>query len=169
MNFMKTILVVDDEPAILDLVCRMLRQAAFDVCGADDLEQARRRLCFAPGIDAVLCDYDLPDGTGLDLLAWLHDHDGGSTPVVIMSGLCFSSCSQGSLAGFEFLAKPFSSVDLLSALDRAFQNAPQPALRSEVWAAPAPASNIAFRSFSSPHEQHTDRPASSSRPGASRT
>ena len=125
MNSRKTILVVDDEPTVLELVCRMLQLAAYDVCAANDVTEAKRRLCLGPGVDAVLTDYDLPDGTGLELLAWLRDRDEGNTPVVIMSGGCCASASEDSLSGFEFLPKPFSPGDLFFALDQAFQNAPQ--------------------------------------------
>ena len=143
MNANKTILVIDDEPAIREIVGYMLRKADFEVCAAGDLEEARRWLGFGSGVDAVLSDYDLPDGTGLDLLAWLRSHNGENMPVVIMSGAWYPACSEVSLSEFEFLPKPFLSVHLFSALDRAFQNAPQPAWRRAVSAAPAQASNHA--------------------------
>jgi len=63
---MPTILVVDDEPLVLRATCRALRTAGFQALGAASVKAAIE-LAQQQGFDAVVSDYDLGDGTGLDV------------------------------------------------------------------------------------------------------
>ena len=65
-----SLLVVDDDPAILSLLLGQLG-SEFEVHTAYTAEQARRRLADQP-VDIVLTDLQLPDGSGIQLLDWVH-------------------------------------------------------------------------------------------------
>ncbi len=67
-----SILVVDDEPAVLALVTGQLA-GEFDVGTAASTAAAERSLAARP-VDIVLTDLLLPDGTGIQLLDWVHRH-----------------------------------------------------------------------------------------------
>lgn len=137
MNAMHTILVVEDNPAIRQLVCRVLHEAAYETRSAGELEGARLHLRFGPRVDAVVSDCGLPDGTGLDLLGWLRKQNRGDLPVVLMSEAWPLPRAAVSRFEFEFLPKPFLSVHLLAALDRACQRARRPTVPSVASATPA--------------------------------
>ncbi len=119
MNALKTILVVEADPVIQGWLCHILRWAAFNVSAAGSLKEALRRLSTEPGFEAVICDYCLPDGTCLDLLGGLRGYGKDSVPVLLTSGSWVNSLPLE--RGFELLAKPFSSAQLLAALDRLLQ------------------------------------------------
>jgi diguanylate cyclase (GGDEF)-like protein len=67
-----SVLVVDDEPAVLALLTSQLSHE-FETLTARSGEQARRLLAERP-VDVVLTDLQLTDGTGLQLLDWVHRH-----------------------------------------------------------------------------------------------
>lgn len=65
-----TILIVEDDPSFRELLEAELGEQGFEIVGAGDLREARLALNETPGgIDLVLSDLRLPDGTGKDLLA----------------------------------------------------------------------------------------------------
>lgn len=70
MDKIRNILVVEDEPAVLELLARKIQQGLPDVENiykASNLEQARGFLD-SRDVDLALIDINLPDGKGLSLL-----------------------------------------------------------------------------------------------------
>lgn len=67
-----TVLVVDDEPAVLTLLVGQLGNE-FEVRTAVSAEQAMRKIADKP-VDVVLTDLQLPDASGIQLLDWVHRH-----------------------------------------------------------------------------------------------
>ena len=67
------ILLVDDEPDLLELLALTLQRMGLDTATALTVEDARRRL-LSERFDLCLSDMRLPDGDGLDLLAWIQEH-----------------------------------------------------------------------------------------------
>ncbi|HET8989657.1 MAG TPA: PAS domain-containing protein [Acidimicrobiales bacterium] len=109
----RRVLVVDDEPAILMAVDEVLRAHDFIVDVAQDGVAALATL-EATGLayDLVLTDLNMPRLGGLELMGRLGEA-GSTAPVVLMSGVG-DRVSAGTAAGF--LAKPFSTADLLEAV-----------------------------------------------------
>ncbi len=110
-----SILVVDDEPDLLELLEHHLRSAGHDVrtaaTGEDALaEVARKRP------DLVLLDVVLPDISGTEVLRRLRrDHDSISVPVIFVTA---RSDEIDRVIGFElgaddYVCKPFSPRELL--------------------------------------------------------
>ena len=80
------ILYVEDNTADVDLVRRFLaRLSLYTLDVATDLDTAMTRLKASNDFDLVLSDLRLPDGSGLDLLAWIRDQN-LPVAVVIMTG-----------------------------------------------------------------------------------
>jgi two-component system, cell cycle sensor histidine kinase and response regulator CckA len=61
------VLVVDDEPAIRDLLARALRDGGFDALEADSAAAAIAVLERGDGVDLVLTDMVMPEADGLEL------------------------------------------------------------------------------------------------------
>jgi len=82
------ILVVDDDPDVLDLLTQVLRPAGHLVHGAHDATEAIRLVTdgtIRP--DILLTDYNLPDGiNGLDLLGRLRALLRENLPAIILTG-----------------------------------------------------------------------------------
>lgn len=79
-----TILVVDDDQLLNQLLCEFLSSKGLDTVSAYGLAEAGQTLKKADEIDLVLLDYDLGDGTGLDLMRSLTKDSTHSVPPVIM-------------------------------------------------------------------------------------
>jgi two-component system phosphate regulon response regulator PhoB len=111
----KTILVVDDEPDLLDLVAHHLEAAGFDVVkasrGLEGLEAAART---RP--DAILLDLMLPDILGTEVLKRLRRNPAtAGVPVVFLTA---RGEEMDRVVGFElgaddYVVKPFSPRELV--------------------------------------------------------
>jgi DNA-binding NtrC family response regulator len=65
-----TILIVDDEEAIRNLLSRLISLEGFEVLQAGSISTAKKILQ-QKDIDVILCDVKLPDGNGVDFVAEL--------------------------------------------------------------------------------------------------
>jgi len=109
-----TILVVDDEKNIRDLVRTLLERAGYRVMEAADAEAALAVLeerVLEPQL--LLTDIVMPGMTGLALAARAH-HLRPKLPVIFMTG--FANEYQAELSGSVVLRKPFKPPDLLTAV-----------------------------------------------------
>jgi two-component system, NtrC family, response regulator PilR len=100
------VLVVDDEPDLLELVSLTLSRMGFRTRTAADLETARR-LLKAESFDLCLTDMRLPDGDGLDLVAWIQENR-ATIPVAVITahGNVESAVRALKLGAFDFVSKP---------------------------------------------------------------
>jgi len=67
------ILLVDDEPALLDGLRRTLRREPFEILLASCGEEAVATLT-SFDVDAVVSDQDMPGMRGTELLSWIREH-----------------------------------------------------------------------------------------------
>lgn len=81
---MGTLLIIDDEMDLLEIIEMELEMAGFDVIKADGLGQAKEKIVEG-GFDGVLTDYRMPDGTGSDVLLFLQQQK-VDVPCFIISG-----------------------------------------------------------------------------------
>jgi two-component system, NtrC family, response regulator PilR len=100
------VLVVDDEPDLLELVSLTLSRMSISVRTAADLDSARR-LLKSEHFALCLTDMRLPDGDGLDLVAWIQENT-ASVPVAVISahGNVESAVKALKLGAFDFVSKP---------------------------------------------------------------
>src|ERR1700730_15327462 len=101
-----TVLVVDDEPDLIELVSLTLSRMNLATDSAADLAGARAKLneCH---FDLCLTDMRLPDGDGLDLVAWIQEfHADVPVAVITAHGNVESAVRALKLGAFDFVSKP---------------------------------------------------------------
>lgn len=113
------VLVLDDDPAVLDAMSIRLRLAGAEVDAYDDPKICLRDACF-DNANCMFLDIHLPEIDGLAVMAavlertpWL--------PIIIMTGhgdvgTAVRSMKEGA---HDFLGKPFGETELLDVLERA--------------------------------------------------
>jgi two-component system nitrogen regulation response regulator NtrX len=108
---MKTILIVDDEPAARYGLRRAL-ESKYRVAEADSAESAREALSReAP--DLVLLDVVLPGQSGIEFLRWMREQ-GSETPVLMVSALDTAKTAVEALqlGAADYLVKGFELEEL---------------------------------------------------------
>jgi two-component system, sensor histidine kinase and response regulator len=111
------ILIVDDAPAVTEVLSLKLKREGYRPVVAESTERART-LLDGDEFDVILLDVRLPDGSGLDLLKRLRQQRSPlDTPVIMVSGLddtadVVSALNEGAN---DYITKPF---DLAVALAR---------------------------------------------------
>jgi DNA-binding NtrC family response regulator len=117
----RSILAVDDDPTILDLLEDVLEEAGYDVEKADSVSRAVE-LAQGREFDVVLTDLRMPGQTGLELLDEFRAVR-PDTPVVVMTAFASIDSAIAALraGAFDFIAKPFTADAILVALERAFE------------------------------------------------
>jgi PAS domain S-box-containing protein len=105
----ETILVVEDEPVVRDLVVKMLKASGYAVIAAAAPAEALVLAAAEPHIDALVTDMTMPGMTGAELADALR-RARPDLPVVFMSGY-MDAVSVGAEVRW-FLQKPFAFTDL---------------------------------------------------------
>ncbi len=102
-NGSPTVLVIDDEDLVRDVLARMIEDLGYSVVTASDgktgLELVERQ-----AIDLVLVDLTMPHMSGADVVTALRQRRPG-LPVVVCSG--YDRDSRGPIQAEAYLAKPF--------------------------------------------------------------
>src|SRR5271165_218462 len=108
------ILIVEDEPGIVDFVTRGLQAAGFLVQAALDGEEGER-LALAGGFDAIVLDLMLPGRSGLQILASVRGA-APSVPVIVLTarGEIEDRVVGLDAGAVDYLVKPFSMAELVA-------------------------------------------------------
>jgi signal transduction histidine kinase len=128
MNALKTsavdqarILVIDDETGIREGCRRALTPQGHFVDTAENGQEALQRVR-AGNFDLALIDVMMPDISGIDLIASIHQHDPEIVCVIITGyatvELAVRAIKQGA---YDFLTKPFTTDDLLLVVDQGLE------------------------------------------------
>ncbi len=114
------ILVVDDEPAFLDMIYDVIaRQIDCRLYSAANREQAVK-LMRTHDIDLLLADRHLPDGDGMDLLADLKKLRPGASAIVITGDASVSGAIEAIRQGAaDFVPKPVRNDQLVERMKAA--------------------------------------------------
>jgi CheY-like chemotaxis protein len=124
MSHSKRILVIDDEPALIRGISVRLRSTGYEVLGAPTAEVGLAAVQRQTP-DAVLLDAQLPDMSGLELLALLQgDENTANIPVVMMSGSDRDARRAAQLGARRFLVKPFERQELTDCLQACWSGTP---------------------------------------------
>jgi DNA-binding NtrC family response regulator len=115
------VLVIDDEKNIRDIFTLLLREHGYVAeaarGGAEGLEKAA-----AFGPDVVLLDMNLPDMSGLDVLAGLRRRNPGCRIVIITAfGTIRNAVEATKLGAYAYLEKPVDNEELLLLISRALE------------------------------------------------
>ncbi len=116
MAKMAKILIVDDEPAVREMIGFALTRAGFQFVEAGDTEQARAQLT-VERLDLILLDWMLPGQSGLEFIRYLQREPATRELPVIM--LTARSEESNKILGLEagaddYVTKPFSPQELLA-------------------------------------------------------
>ncbi len=105
------VLCIDDDQNILDALERDLRHI-FDVVLATNFDMAKA--AFSKSISIVICDYNLPQHTGLEILKWIKDQHPGVLRVLLTGDVGLSDISPFVESNLihKFILKPWEP-DLL--------------------------------------------------------
>lgn len=122
-----SVLVVDDATFIRDLVKKGLRDH-FSGIQIEEAVNGRKaqQLLSKHSIDLILCDWEMPEMSGLELLTWCRSHDAHKvTPfIMVTSRGDKENVVQAIQAGVsDFIGKPFSSEQLITKVKKALSRA----------------------------------------------
>jgi DNA-binding response OmpR family regulator len=106
------ILVIEDEPGIVDFLERGLRAQGFDVVSATD-GVSGADAAIGQDVDLVVLDLMLPGRGGLDVLAMVHEAKPG-LPIIVLTALGEVEHRVAGLdaGAVDYLTKPFSLTEL---------------------------------------------------------
>ena len=128
MTAMKTILVVDDEPIVRDVVAKYLRHEGFRTVEAGESDTAKA-LFELESPDLVVLDVMMPGSDGLSLCRWIRARS--DTPVILLTALGEEA---DRIVGLElgaddYMTKPFSPRELTTRVKTVLRRSgtPQPA------------------------------------------
>jgi len=115
------VLLIDDEPDVIELCQRALEQEGFEVKGALNGEEGLR--LFSEGdFDLILLDVKLPDRDGLDVLSTVQEMD-PEMAVIIVSGYGTMEMAIRALklGAQDFLLKPFTPKELVTSMQKVLE------------------------------------------------
>jgi len=115
------ILLVDDDPVILELMREILRSSAYGVDVARNGRVAVERLKKSH-YDLVLTDMVMPEMQGLDLVRYVRLHH-PETLIIVFTGYANyqDAVAAVKLGAFDYLTKPVGAEVLRQAIDRALE------------------------------------------------
>jgi two-component system, OmpR family, response regulator ResD len=126
-----SVLVVDDEPTIREIVARYLERAGYEARVATDgrtaLSALRERAA-----DLVVLDLMLPGIDGLEVMRRIRDWDRDRTAIILLTarGEETDRVVGLRLGADDYVVKPFSPAELVARVDavlRRFETLPEPA------------------------------------------
>ncbi len=134
------VLLVEDEPQMLDICSYILTGAGYDVTSVPDAEAAMKQIR-AAYFDVAVCDIMLPGASGLTLCRRIRELT--DTPVCFLSA---KGSAEERVAGFEagaddYIVKPFNARELLMRVAVILRRTAEPELVNGPYAL-RPSSNV---------------------------
>jgi len=116
----RSVLIIDDEPDVLNVIGEMLRslgcQAVMESSGEKGLALIRREK-----FDLVIIDLIMPEKSGLEILEAIRIED-RNIPIILTAGVDINKAeiSFQDYGNAEFIKKPFTINDIKLKLSRCF-------------------------------------------------
>ena len=103
-----SVLVVDDEPTVLESSSLLLKEYGYNVVSSSSAEDAIKRFQ-ENNIDVVVTDIVMPSISGIELLRLIHDIN-PTIPVILMTAFADMEKVLGAIrtGAFNFIIKPFT-------------------------------------------------------------
>jgi DNA-binding response OmpR family regulator len=113
-----TVLVVDDEPTIVEVVARYMERAGYVTHSANDGPEALR-LASLHRPNLVVLDVMLPGLDGIEVMRQLHEGPGERTAVILLTARGEESDRLVGLrrGADDYVVKPFSPAELVARVD----------------------------------------------------
>jgi DNA-binding response OmpR family regulator len=117
----KSILFVDDDPDLREIVADQLAVSGYEVDAADDGAMAIDKLEQKP-YDVVLLDITMPNKNGMDVLRFTKER-GLGCKVIMLTGMVGLSVAIESikLGAADYITKPYNMDYLLASIKRAIE------------------------------------------------
>jgi DNA-binding response OmpR family regulator len=127
-----TVLVVDDEPTIVEIVARYLERAGFETYQAMDGPEALR-LADLHRPDLLVLDVMLPGLDGIEVMRQLHERPGRRVAVILLTA---RGEENDRLVGLrhgadDYVVKPFSPAELVARVEAVLRRVSPPAEEDE--------------------------------------
>ncbi len=122
-----TVLVVDDEPTIVEVVGRYMKRAGYETFGAADGPEALR-LADLHRPDLVVLDLMLPGIDGIEVMRQLHERPGPRMAVILLTARGEESDRLVGLrhGADDYVVKPFSPAELVARVDAVLRRVSPP-------------------------------------------
>ncbi len=122
-----TVLVVDDEPTIVEIVGRYMERAGYETYEASDGPEALR-LAELHRPDLVVLDVMLPGIDGIEVMRRLHERPGPRTAVILLTARGEESDRLVGLrhGADDYVVKPFSPAELVARVDAVLRRVSPP-------------------------------------------
>ncbi|SVD15544.1 uncharacterized protein METZ01_LOCUS368398, partial [marine metagenome] len=116
----KTILIIDDEPEIRNLMEEILSEEGYKTFSAEGAQKAEQIIA-AHQVDLVYLDIWMPGTDGVDLLKKLTKTNNLKAPIIMISGHATikTAVETTQLGAFDFIEKPLSIEKLLTSAEKA--------------------------------------------------
>ena len=130
----QSILVIDDEPAIRDMLQIALDAAGFKVVLAEDAKQAYPIIIDTPP-DLILLDWMMPGTSGIELLRRLR-RDEINVPVIMLTAKVEEASKISGLdsGADDYIAKPFSPRELVSRVKAILRRTSEESIKKVIFA-----------------------------------
>ena len=130
----QSILVIDDEPAIRDMLQIALDAAGFKVGLAEDAKQAYPIIIDTPP-DLILLDWMMPGTSGIELLRRLR-RDEINVPVIMLTAKVEEASKISGLdsGADDYIAKPFSPRELVSRVKGILRRTSEESIKEVIFA-----------------------------------
>ena len=118
-----SVLVVDDEPAIRDMLTQALSSEPYEVLCADSAEEALDIIAQEP-VDVVLSDEKMPGMSGTEFLAIVRRQYPDTIRMILTGHASLESAIHAINEGeiYRFFTKPCNMVDLMVTIRQALQH-----------------------------------------------
>ncbi|MFQ5671126.1 MAG: sigma-54-dependent transcriptional regulator [Acidobacteriota bacterium] len=118
MKRQNCILVVDDDPKILEVLQTRLEAHGFQVATAPDGERALDRMASQP-VQLVITDLKMPGMSGLELLEKIRSRNPAPPVILLTAHGSISDAVRGmKLGAADFIEKPYSGAELVGVVRR---------------------------------------------------
>ena len=112
------VLVIDDEPAVRQIIAAHVKQAGYNVDQAGGAAEAASKLVRGD-VDIALCDIQMPDGNGLDLVKSIRESGIDTTFIMVTAFATMETAIEALRAGAtDFITKPLRTEELLHRLSQ---------------------------------------------------
>lgn len=123
MTKLKKILICEDEEILLTALKFRLQKQGYELLLAEDGKKAKAVIDHED-LDLIVTEIDVAKMSGLELIRYVRQERGLSTPIIIIAALENEDSILEAMAngGDDFVTKPFKPVELMLRIRRIFSD-----------------------------------------------
>ena len=116
---MARILIVDDEPSILNIMSNLLQSEGYEVTSAEGGEAGKHHV-LSEEFDLMISDIRMNPINGMELLEIAHEHRPNMSVIMLTAyGQVDTAIRALELGAFDYIKKPFKTPELLETVKKA--------------------------------------------------